>query len=100
MKKILTLAIALLTLGLASTAMAGDVTAGQTKSAACVACHGADGIAVTPLTPNLKGQKEDYLVVAAAAYRDGDRSNDLMKMFAMSLTDTDIENLAAYFSSL
>jgi cytochrome c553 len=65
-----------------------------------VACHGEDGVATQPLTPNLNGQKEDYLVLSTTAYRDGERSNDMMKMFVMSLTDEDIANLAAYYSSL
>ena len=98
--KIFTLGIAIFALGLANVAYSGDAAAGKEKSATCVACHGADGIATQPLTPNLKGQQEDYFVLAATAYREGTRSNDLMKMFAMSLTDADIENLAAYYSGL
>jgi len=98
--KIFTLGIAVLALGFANIAVAGDAAAGKEKSAACVACHGADGIAIQPIYPNLKGQQEEYLVLSIKAYRDGVRSDDMMKMFAVSLTDTDIENLAAYFSSL
>ena len=98
--KIITLGIALLALGLTNSAIAADAAAGETKSSACVACHGADGIATMPLTPSLKGQKEDYLVVATKDYRDGERNNDMMKMFTMSLTDEDIANLAAYYAGL
>lgn len=98
--KIITLGIALLALGLANSAVAADAAAGETKSAACVACHGADGIATAPLTPSLKGQKEDYLALATKAYRDGQRDNGMMKMFVMKLTDADIEDLAAYYSGL
>jgi len=98
--KILTLGIALLALGLANSALAADAAAGETKAAACVACHGADGIATMPLTPNLNGQKEDYLALATKDYRDGVRSHDMMKMFVMNLTDADIADLAAYYSAL
>jgi len=98
--KVLTIGIASLVLGFANVATAGDAAAGKEKSAACVACHGADGIATQPIYPNLKGQQEEYLVLATTAYRDGARGNDMMKMFAMSLSDADIENLAAYYSSL
>lgn len=98
--KIFTLVIAVLALSLTNSAIAGDAAAGETKSATCVACHGADGIATQPLTPNLKGQKEDYLVLSTKAYRDGERGNDMMKMFVMNLTDADIEDLAAYYSGL
>jgi cytochrome c553 len=92
--------IVILALGLTNVAYAGDVAAGKEKSAACVACHGADGIATQGIYPNLAGQQEEYLVLATKAYRDGARNNDMMKMFAVSLTDADIENLAAYYSSL
>ena len=98
--KTLTIGLAALMLGFANLAVAGDAAAGKEKSAACVACHGTDGIAAQALTPNLNGQQEDYLAMSAKAYRDGVRSNDMMKMFVMSLTDEDIENLAAYYSSL
>ncbi len=98
--KISALAIALLALGLTSTANAGDIAAGKEKAAACAACHGADGIALLPIYPNLAGQQEQYLVSATKAYRDGARNNDLMKPFVMSLSDADIENLAAYYASL
>lgn len=98
--KIFTLGIAVLALGLANITLAADAAAGKEKSSACVACHGADGVATQPLTPSLNGQKEDYLVAATKAYRDGERNHDMMKMFVMSLTDTDIEDLAAYYSGL
>ena len=98
--KISALAIALLALGLSNVAIAGDAAAGQEKSAACVACHGADGVATQGIYPNLAGQQEEYLVLSTKAYRDGVRSDDMMKMFVMSLTDADIENLAAYYASL
>lgn len=98
--KIFTAGIAVLALGLANVAVAGDAAAGKTKSETCVACHGEDGIAMQAIYPNLKGQQEEYLVLSIKAYRDGARSDEMMKMFAMSLTDADIENLAAYYSSL
>jgi cytochrome c553 len=98
--KISALAVALLALGLTNVAIAGDAAAGKEKAAACVACHGADGIATQAIYPNLAGQQEEYLALATKAYRDGARNNDLMKMFVMSLTDADIENLAAYYASL
>ena len=98
--KALTIGLALMLLGLANVAVAGDAAAGEGKAAACVACHGADGIATQGIYPNLKGQQEEYLVLATKAYKDGSRSNDMMKMFVMSLSDEDIANLAAYYSSL
>lgn len=80
--------------------LAGDIQAGKAKSMTCAACHGANGISMIPMYPNLAGQKEQYLVLQLKAFRDGERKNMVMSPMAMGLTDTDIDNLAAYFSSL
>jgi NosR/NirI family nitrous oxide reductase transcriptional regulator len=55
---------------------------------------------MVPVWPNLAGQKEEYLAIQLRAFRGGERSNPLMSPMAAGLSDTDIENLAAYFSSL
>ena len=80
--------------------MAGDAAAGKAKSAMCASCHGADGIGLTPLYPNLAGQKEAYLVKQMTAFRDGTRKDPLMAPMAMGLTDEDIANLAAYYAEM
>jgi len=79
---------------------AADVAAGKAKSATCVACHGSNGISMIPMYPNLAGQKEQYLVLQLKAFRDGERKNMVMAPMAAGLSDTDIANLSAYFSSL
>ena len=84
---------------LASNAMAGDVAAGKALSVRCSACHGATGISVGPLWPNLAGQKEQYLVKQIKAFRDGVRKDPTMAPMVMGLTDEDVANLAAYFAS-
>ena len=84
----------------APNARPGDVAAGQAKAATCAACHGAQGIGGNLPGPNLAGQHEPYLVDALKAYRTGARDNPLMGPLAKGLSDADIENLAAYFSSL
>ena len=85
---------------LASVAQAADVEAGKAKSAVCAACHGGTGISPTPIWPNLAGQKEQYLVAQMTAFRDGARVNAQMAPMVQNLTDEDIANLAAYYSSL
>lgn len=85
---------------LASVAQAGDIEAGKAKSATCAACHGGTGISPTPVWPNLAGQKEQYLIAQMTAFRDGDRVNAQMAPMVQNLTDEDIANLAAYYSSL
>ncbi|MCS3404794.1 MULTISPECIES: c-type cytochrome [Pantoea] len=82
---------------------AGDVKAGEQRAAACMACHGAQGKATTPLYPNLAGQNAAYLNQALHAYKKGERSGgqaEVMKAFVAGLNDEDMANLAAYYSLL
>lgn len=96
----LLLATTILALGVnLPAAAAGDAAAGKAKSAACAACHGADGNSPTPAFPKLAGQNDDYLVHALKAYRDKSRVNAIMNGQAANLSDQDIADLAAYFAS-
>ena len=81
-------------------ANAEDIVAGKAKAAACVACHGVNGISMIPNYPNLAGQKKAYLVSSLEAYKNGIRKNPVMSPMAAPLSKEDILNLAAYFSSL
>lgn len=97
----LPLLVALLALGLnASPAFAADAAAGKAKSATCAACHGANGVSNNDIWPNLAGQKQGYLVKQMKAFRDGQRKDPMMSPMAAPLSDDDIANLAAYYSSL
>ncbi|MEX2516197.1 MAG: cytochrome c [Gammaproteobacteria bacterium] len=87
-------------LTLALSAQAADLDAGRQKAASCAGCHGAAGISNNPAWPNLAGQKEQYLQIQLRAFRDGSRSNPMMNGMAKTLTEADIENLAAHFASL
>ena len=100
MKRTITLTLTAALLIAAGPATAGDVAAGKIKSATCAGCHGANGISNNPLWPNLAGQKEAYLIKQLKAFRAGDRSDPMMSPMAKPLSDADIENLAAFFSSL
>ncbi|GIX30927.1 MAG: hypothetical protein KatS3mg124_1399 [Porticoccaceae bacterium] len=94
-------ALACLTATFATVALAaGDPAAGKAKAAVCAACHGANGISAAPIWPNLAGQKEEYLAKQLKAFRDGTRSEPSMSPMAANLSDQDIADLAAYFSSL
>lgn len=86
---------------IATAARAADPVAGKQKfEATCAACHGANGISIADIYPNLAGQKTQYLVVQLTAFRDGSRRNAIMQPMAASLTDADIANIAAYLSAL
>ena len=100
MKTLLNLSVAVLFSTLASVSFAGDAAAGKAKSVTCAGCHGANGISNNPMWPNLAGQKQAYLASSLKMYRDGHRKNAMMSAMAKNLTDADIANLAAYYSSL
>lgn len=100
MKTALSIILTIITLGTVTAASAGDPEAGKAKAAICAACHGPQGISPNDLWPNLAGQKEGYLIKQIKAFRDGDRQDPTMLPMVKPLTDEDIENLAAYYSSL
>ena len=91
---------AALALACVTGAHAQDAAAGKTKAAACAMCHGPQGIAVAPDTPNLAGQPASYIAEQLKAYRDGMRKHEIMSLMAKPLTDADIANLAAWFSAI
>ena len=81
----------------------GDVNAGAQKAASCQACHGMAGKSAVPLYPNLAGQHAPYLLHSLQAYKKGERSGgqaEVMKAFVAGLSDQDMDDLAAYYSSL
>lgn len=78
----------------------GDPAAGKKIAGACAACHGVNGVSPTDAWPNLAGQGHSYLVKQLKAFREGSRKDPLMEPLAKPLSDEQIENLAAYFSSL
>ena len=102
MKKSITI-VALLA-AVSFSADAADIVAGKTKAEAqCVACHAQNGDWNKPLDasyPKLAGQHEDYLVQVLRQYQNGQRNNAVMAGMAASLSQDEIHNLAAYFSSL
>jgi cytochrome c553 len=77
-----------------------DIAAGRAKAQACVVCHGALGLSVTPDAPNLAGQPEIYVATQLQNYRSGKRPHEVMAVMAKPLTDADIRNLAAYYASI
>ena len=82
----------------AAAPLVGDAEAGQTKSAACVACHGIDGNSVDPAFAKIAGQHADYTVRHLHLFKSGERENAIMAAQAGLLTDQDMSDVAAYFS--
>jgi len=76
----------------------GDSKAGEPLTANCGGCHGAQGISSDAKVPTLASQDAVYLVNAIQAYRDEARQQDEMHNFLVNSKNTDIENMAAYYS--
>jgi cytochrome c553 len=80
-------------------AQEASAEAGQQKSVTCAACHGADGNSVTPDWPSLAGQHSTYIERQLQAYKDSERVDVGMRGFAATLSEQDMADIAAYFSS-
>jgi cytochrome c553 len=94
-----TLATALACASFAAAAQ-GDIEAGQAKSTMCQACHGTDGNGTGDgQYPRIAGQYASYLSKALHDYKSGARPNAIMAGFAATLSEEDIENLAAFFAA-
>jgi cytochrome c553 len=84
-------------------AIDGDPAAGERIAYTCTGCHGIPGYRnayPSYLVPKLGGQNTDYLEIALLGYRRGTRHHQTMQAQAANLTDQDIADLAAYFSSI
>ena len=79
---------------------AGDGALGKKVMLKCQVCHGKDGLAKLPDAPNIAGQKEAYLIKALTAFKAGERKNEQMTVVIKGLSDEDIANVAAYYSSI
>ncbi len=77
----------------------GSAEEGQAKAAPCVACHGPSGNSSNPLWPNLAGQHPAYILRQLQAFKAGVRTDPLMSPMAAPLSDDDMQDLAAYFST-
>ncbi|NTV93799.1 MAG: cytochrome c4 [Thiobacillus sp.] len=81
-------------------AAAGDAAKGQPiVDKVCGACHGADGNSTSPIYPNLAGQHPEYINKQLNDFKAGARKNATMAPNVTNLSQQDMLNLAAYFSS-
>jgi cytochrome c553 len=78
-----------------------DTTAGKAfADKECKGCHGLDGKGAAPAIPHLAAQKERYLVAAMNAYKEGKRIHAALKDIARHMSETDMRNVAAFYSRL
>lgn len=87
--------------GAVSVASAQDAQAGEKKAAMCIGCHGIAGYQASfpevHKVPMISGQNAKYIAAALNAYKKGERKHPTMRGIAISLSDADIADLAAYY---
>lgn len=76
----------------------GNAARGKSAARTCAGCHGYNGNSLNPNLPNLAGQSQRYLIKAIRDYRDGKRSNLLMREPVKNLSNATIVNIAAYYA--
>jgi cytochrome c553 len=96
---VLSLALA----GAALPALAQDAALGAQKAAMCIGCHGIPGYQASypqiHKVPMISGQGAGYIVSALGAYKKGERKHPTMRGVAISLSDKDMADLAAFYSA-
>ncbi len=85
--------------GSAAAELKGDAAAGSGKAAVCTACHGLNGNSSNPEWPVIAGQNAVYVSDQVARIKTGKRSAPLMLPMVQNLSDQDIADLAAFFST-
>ena len=77
-----------------------DLAKGEASfTAACAACHGADGNSGIPANPKLAQQHPEYLVKQLQEFKSGKRANAIMSGFASTLSDADMKNIAYWVTA-
>jgi cytochrome c553 len=76
----------------------------EAKVAACVGCHGIMGYQASfpevYKVPKIAGQSAKYIMAALNEYKQGERKHPTMRSVAVTLSDQDIADVAAYFEAL
>jgi len=68
------------------------------KTQACIVCHGPGGNSTDPAMPSLAGQPAQFISMQLFMFREGNRKDPQMSPLASSLSNADMNELAAYFS--
>ena len=64
----------------------------------CASCHGEDGHAAMPATPNLAGQNLDYLRSAVRQYQSGARDVPAMRAALGMLGAADLDRVLVWYA--
>lgn len=95
--------LALASLSASIAQAAPSKTSIEAKVAMCIGCHGIAGYQASfpevHKVPKISGQSAKYIVASLNAYQKGDRKHPSMKGIAASLTEPDIQEIAAYYEA-
>ena len=64
----------------------------------CSGCHGEKGVPIDKSIPVIWGQRREYILKELLDFKTGHRKNETMAGIVESLSKTDMEALATYFS--
>ena len=77
-----------------------DLAKGQaTSTNVCAACHTNDGSRGSPANPIIQGQHPEYLAKQLTEFKSGKRANPIMQGMAAALSEADMKNVAAFYST-
>jgi cytochrome c553 len=82
------------------TADAVSTKTAPTIATVCAPCHGLDGVGRDVEIPNIAGQHSIYLREQLLAFKSGRRKHPEMYFVGRHLTDSEIDELVAYYSTL
>ncbi len=84
-------------------AITGDAKAGQNKAEMCIGCHGIPGyqnsFPEVHKVPKISGQTDKYIIASLSAYKKGDRKHPTMRGIGGGLSEQDMADLAAFYST-
>jgi cytochrome c553 len=89
----------ILLLFITTTQAEGDIDKGKEKARTCQVCHGKGGKSSNPAYPRLAGQHAKYIIKQLKAFKSGTRKDPIMNGMASTLTEEDMEDVAAFFQS-
>jgi cytochrome c553 len=71
----------------------------EAQAQTCSGCHGVNGTPINASTPNIWGQRSDYLYKQLHDFKSGDRANPVMAAIVKDMSFADLRKLASYFAA-
>ena len=77
-----------------------SIRAGRGKAQLCTRCHGRLGMLKAVEIAKFKGTVEGYVIKELIDFRHGVRSHAIMNSIAQTLSDKDINDIAAWYNAI